>query len=291
MVTNKNLTDSEHAVINLNGATKTYKKAAVYGITAASTDIKLLDVVDVSGSKVDVTLPAYCAAMIVVSNDADAFSNAQQEEKIEKSTVYDDPESMVNKNGYVEIPITDPEHLKKIVITGDVSSKLGSGWGSAGCAVCINAITPDGTKFWTYKGYSLNLGNGSKAIVDFDGTLTKEDPDTKEKEDLTAVVADGKIELQMWWYSSERDEAGESDDISVKYQNVEVIYEYSGDEPAAVQGDVNGDGVFDRQDAAALQQYLLTKGQLKNMKAGDLDGNGILSAADLAKMKQQLMNA
>ena len=289
MVTNKNLTDAEHTVIQLTGARKTYKKAAVYGITAETTDIKLLDVVDISGGKVDLTLPAYCAAMVVISEDADAFADAQQEEKVEKSTVYDDPESMVNKNGFVEIPITDPEHLKRIVITGDVSSKLGSGWGNAGCAAGINAITPDGTKFWTYKGYSLNLGNGSKAVIDFDGTLTKEDPDTKEKEDLTAVVADGKIELQMWWYSSERDEAGEADDISVKYTNVEVIYEYSGNEPDTVQGDVNADGTFDKKDAADLQAYLLTKSALKNAEAGDLDGNGRLTAADLSAMKQKLM--
>lgn len=289
MVTNKNLTDAEHTVIQLTGARKTYKKAAVYGITAETTDIKLLDVVDISGGKVDLTLPAYCAAMVVISDDANAFADAKQEEKVQKSEVYDDPMNMVNENGYVEIPITDPEHLKQIVITGDVSSKLGSGWGSAGCAVCINAVTADGLKFWTSKGYSLKLGNGSKAIVDFDGTLSKENKETGTKDDVEAYVADGKVELQMWWYSSEKDESGDTDDISVKYQNVEVIYEYSGNEPDTVQGDVNADGTFDKKDAADLQAYLLTKSALKNAEAGDLDGNGRLTAADLSAMKQKLM--
>ena len=69
MLTNKSTTDAEHATISLNGAEKQYKKAAVYAITSESSEIRLIGVSDVTNSKVDITLPAYCAAMIVVSDD------------------------------------------------------------------------------------------------------------------------------------------------------------------------------------------------------------------------------
>ena len=292
MVTNKNLTDSEHAVIKLDGAEREYKKAAVYGITAASSDIRLLDIVDVSGGTVDVTLPAYCAVMIAVSDDADAFSNAAEEETVEKTVTYDDPMDRINDNGFVEIPITDAKHLKKIVITGDVTSSAGSGWGNAGCAVGINAKTPDGTAFWTSKTYSMNLGNGSKAIVEFDGTLTREDKTTGDKDDIEAYVADGKIELQQWWSSSEKAEANIEDTVSVKYTKIEVIYEYASEESPEEQsadGDVNGDQSLTVADAVALQKYLLQGGTLKSWKSGDLDGNGTLTASDLTLLKQAIL--
>ena len=281
MLTNKSTTDAEHATISLNGAEKRYKKAAVYAITSESSEIRLMGVSDVTDSKVDITLPAYCAAMIVVSDDENAFANVHQEEKTEKTTVYSDPMNMINENGFVEIPITDPAHLKKIIITGDVKSSAGSSWGSAGCAVCINAVTPDGTAFWTSKGYSLTLGTGSKAIVEFDGTLQN-----KDKEDVAAVVADGKIELQKWWDASEKQEAEIADEITVQYTKVEVVYEYSGSQ---LTGDINDDGKFDVLDASALRDFLTDNTAPANWEAGDLDGNGRLNTADLTLMKRMLI--
>lgn len=230
MITNKNENEAEHATIKLDGAEKDYKKAAVYAVGKESYDIKLVDIVDVSGKTAEVTLPAYCAAMVIISDDADAFANAKQEEKVKKSVVYDDPMDRINANGYVEIPITDPKHLKQITITGDVSSSMGAGWANAGCAVCINAKTAEGKDFWTYKDYMLSLGNGSKAIVEFDGTLSLEDKDAGTKDDVPAYVADGKVELQQWWSASEK---GDDDKIEAKYTSIEVIYEYTADEVPA----------------------------------------------------------
>ena len=92
---------------------------------------------------------------------AEDLSPAQQEETVEKSEVFDDPMNMLNDNGYIEIPISDPEHLKKIVLTGDVTSSAGSSWATAGCAVCINADSTDALKFWTSKSYTLALGSNS----------------------------------------------------------------------------------------------------------------------------------
>ena len=288
-LTNKELSSAEHAVISLSGAAKTYKKAVVYKIDSTTTDIQYDNVYDVTNGKLDITLPAYSAAMVVISDDADAFSDAQPEEITLKSTVYDDPMSMINENGYVEIPITDPAHLKQIVLTGDVSSSAGSSWGNAGCAVCMNAVTPDGTEFWTYSGFTLPLGGGSKAIIDFDGTLNMKESETDTVgTDVAAVIADGKIELQQWWSASEKQDSGADDTIAVKYTKVEVIYAYSGS-GETVQGDVNADGACNIADAVALLKYLTASGTLADWEAGDLDGNGRLNACDLTLLKRMLM--
>ena len=301
MVTNKNMTDAEHTVITLDGAKKSYKKAAVYAITPDSSEIKLLEVADVTGGKVDVTLPAYSASMIVVSDDAAAFDGAHQEEKTEKSEVFDDPMSLVNDKGYVVVPITDPAHLKKIVMTGDVSSSAGSSWGSAGCAVCINAETADGTPFWTSKGYSMKLGSGASATVEFDGTLSKTDPETEEKEDVIAQVADGKIELQQWWSASEKQESEIEDEIAVKYTKIEVVYEYSeGETPetpdqpgkASLLGDVNEDGAVDVEDVVLLSRFLTEDGEAVVSRTGmlnaDVNGSGKPDADDTGIILQYI---
>lgn len=276
MVTNKDSALSENASIKLDGAAKDYKSAAVYAVSGESSDIKLIDVASVSNGVVNVTLPAFSAAMVVVSEDADAFSGAVEPEPVIKSEVFDDPESMINENGFVEIPISAPEYLKKIVITGDVSSSAGSSWGSAGCAVCINAKDEEGTAFWTSKGYSLKLGNGSTATVEFDGTLKN------KEEEVNAVVADGKVELQQWWSSSEKQEQEIEDEITVKLSKVEVFYEYPAEitpaEEDYIMGDVNDDGIINLNDAVAILQYVALSSKYplegKLLKAADVCDNG-----------------
>ena len=173
--------------------------------------------------------------MVVITDDASDFEGLElynPDKFTYKTETFEDIESMINKNGYVEVPITDPEHLVRIDITGDVTSSAGSSWGTAGCAVCINAVSEDGTEFWTSKSYSLKLGKGTTASVEFDGTLTN-------KEDIVnAVVADGKVELQKWWDSSEKMEQEIEDTISVDYKKIEVVYEYDNDkEPDEVDID------------------------------------------------------
>ena len=278
MVTNKDFALSENASIKLDGAAKDYKSAAVYAVYGDSSDIKLIDVADVKDGVVNVTLPALSAAMVVVSEDENAFEGEIKPEPVVKSEVFDDPESMINENGYVEIPISDPEHIKKMVITGDVASSAGSSWGSAGCAVCINAKDEEGTAFWTSKSYSLTLGNGSSATVEFDGTL-------KNKEDeVKAVIADGKVELQKWWDSSEKQEQEIEDEITVKLTKVEVFYEYPAEtDPVPedgdfIMGDVNNDKKVNLNDAVAILQYvaLSSKYPLEGnaLKAADTFDNG-----------------
>lgn len=297
MITNKDMENPENAVINLKNADTSYEAAAVYAVYGDSAEIKLIKIVDdVKDNVVNVELPAYSAAMVVITDDASDFEGLElynPDKFTYKTETFEDIESMINKNGYVEVPITDPEHLVRIDITGDVTSSAGSSWATAGCAVCINAVDEDGNDFWTSKSYSLPLGKNSFTSVEFDGTLTKTVDD--EEEIVKAVVADGKIELQKWWDASEKAEADTEDTISVEYKKIEVIYEYENTgeqdktEPTTepteptktpevtLYGDANNDGVVTIADASAILQYIANsdKYPLSKQGAANADVNGI----------------
>lgn len=240
MVTNKNMTEKENAVIDLTNAEKDYKSAAVYAIYGNDEKIKLIDIVkDIKDNSVSVDLPAFSAAMVVVSDKADAFSDLKTYEETKTDVVtkeYTDIEGMTNDKGFVVVPIEDAKHLSKIVINGAVTSSAGSSWATAGCAVCMNAVSKDGENFWTYKDYSMPLGNKVSATVKFDGMLTKTTGEGADKvsEDLEATIADGKIELQKWWDASEKGESSADDKIEVKYSSIQVVYEYAQGEAPTV---------------------------------------------------------
>ncbi len=294
MVTNKDMTSAENASIALVDADKDYKSAAVYAVYGDTDQIRLIDIIkDVKDNNVNVKLPAFSAAMVVVSDKADEFDDLKVYEEVKtdvKTVEFTDIDSMTDSKGFVTVPITDSDHLSKIVIKGDVTSDAGSGWGTAGCAVCINAVTKDGESFWTYKDYSLSLGSASTATVKFDGILNREigEGDNKEKIEVEAGIADGKVELQKWWDASEKE-----DEVKVKYTSIQVVYEYpQGEAPAvttttapapvqtttstaaevktttttaapapsidpkAVYGDVNLDGKITLADALAVLQYV-----------------------------------
>lgn len=285
MLTNKDQTKSENTVISLDNSDKTYEAAAVYAIYGDSAEIKLLDVVEnVNNNKVEVTLPALATAMIVVSDDASDFKGLKpyDPDSVEKKVVTINNPS-ANANGFVEIPIEDPEHLKEIILTANVTSSAGSGWANAGCAVSINAKDKDGNDFWTSKSYTIGLGSGKTASIQFDGTLTN-----KAGDDVEAVIADGKVELQQWWDASEKKENGEDDVISVEYTQVQVVYEYKKDIDS-VRGDVNADGTFSIADIIMLQKWLVGSGNITDMKAGDLYEDGKINIFDLSMMKQELI--
>ncbi len=293
MVTNKDLENAENAVITLENADTTYKAAAVYAVYGDSSDIRLVEIIDnVENNIVNVTLPAYSAAMIVITDDASDFDGLELYDPnkfVQKTETFEDIEDMINENGFVEVPITDPEHLVRIDITANVTSSAGSSWGTAGCAVCMNAETLDGTGFWTSKSYSLKLGSGSTASIAFDGTLTNDDVPVE------AVIADGKVELQKWWDSSEKMEADIEDIISVEYTKIEVVYEYENtdeeptikptdEEPAddMVYGDVNCDDTVNILDVITLNKNLLSGAVLTEQgeKNADVDLDGKPSTAD-----------
>ncbi|MBQ9956091.1 MAG: glycoside hydrolase family 44 protein, partial [Ruminococcus sp.] len=129
MLTNKSLTEAENATISLEGATTDYEAVAVYAVYGDSSDIRLIDVIEnVSDNKVNVTLPAYSAAMLVITDDASDFEDLElynPDKYRYESVVYTDL-SEVNANGYLEVPVTDPEHIYRVNMTANVTSSAGS---------------------------------------------------------------------------------------------------------------------------------------------------------------------
>lgn len=74
MITNKNLTANENAEISLENATADYKAAAVYAVFGNTSEIRLIDVVEIGGkNSFTVKLPPYCAAMVVISENETDF--------------------------------------------------------------------------------------------------------------------------------------------------------------------------------------------------------------------------
>lgn len=294
MLTNKDFTKSENAVIELKGSKSKYQAAAVYAVAGNSSDIHLIDIVkDVKDNKVNVTIPALSAAMIVITDDASDFADLEIYDPTairEESVVFEDIADRmgVNADGkeILTIPVKDAEHLAQVIVTADVKSSLGSSWGTAGCAICINANDKDGEYFWTYKDLNIPLGVGKEVKVDFDGYFNKSiDETTKEK--VEGVICDGKIEFQKWWDSAEK----EDDEITIEYKKIEMIYKYDnkgGDDPDPttqpttapsgkyLAGDANIDGEVTVADAAAILQYLGNSEQFPLTDAGlvnaDVDG-------------------
>ena len=299
MVTNKNLTESENAVIDLKNAAKEYKSAAVYAVFGSEEQIKLIDIIkDVKDNKVNVELPAFSAAMVVVSDKADAFDGLKTYAETKKDTVtkeFTDIESLTNDKGFVVVPIEDAKHLSKIVITGSVTSSAGSSWGTAGCAVCMNAVSKDGAGFWTYKDYSLTLGDKVSATVKFDGTLTKTTGEGADKvsEDLEATIADGKVELQKWWDASEKGESAAEDKIEVKYSSIQVVYEYAqGEAPAVTTTAATTSKTTTTTTTAATTSSAAssTAGSGEKPVYGDANCDGIIDLADAVLIMQSLAN-
>ncbi|MBR3761072.1 MAG: glycoside hydrolase [Ruminococcus sp.] len=289
MITNKNLTNTENAVINLKNANTSYEAAAVYAVYGDSAEIRLIDIIDdVKNNVVNVELPAYSAAMVVITDDASDFDGLELYDpdaiRIEK-IIFDDLEDRVNANGYVEVPVEDPEHLKQVIINGNVTSEMGASWGTAGCAVSINAKDKDGTDFWTYKSFSLSLGSNSSATVEFDGTFKN------EEEVVEGVIADGKIEFQKWWDSSEKSEEG--DVIGLELTSIQLVYEYENNKtPDTVYGDANCDGNVNLSDAILVMQ---TIGNPDSYGVNGTDPSHIteqgVTNADVANTGDNLTNA
>lgn len=276
MLTNKSFTQSENAVISLENAGTEYEAAAVYAVSGDSDEIRLIDIVkNVDDNKVEVTLPALSAAMIVITDDASDFDKLEIYDPnaiITETVTFDDLEDRVNGNGYVEVPVENPENLRKVIINADVTSEMGSSWGTAGCAVCINAKDKGNVGFWTSKSFSLPLGSNSKATVEFDGTFSN------DGEIVEGVIADGKIEFQKWWDSSEKQEEG--DVIIVNYKSIQLVYEYENKSDGLI-GDANTDGVVNLADVILIMQakanpekYVLSEQGALNADVSDT-GNGV----------------
>ena len=189
--------------------------------------------------------------MIVVSDDAsdlEGLALYDPDKITERTETFTDIDSLINKNGNVEIPITDAANLKKIILTADVTSSAGSSYGGVGGGLCVDVEAADGTQFRSSKGFSIDLGSGKTATVTFDGTFTN------DEETVEAVIYDGKVEVQKWWDYSEKQEQEIADTLTMKITNVQVIYSVD-DTAQTIRGDVDASGKFDLTDIVTMQKW------------------------------------
>ncbi len=191
------------------------------------------------------------------------------------------------------IPISDPEHLSKIIINVTSDSSENAAWYCGGGAVCSAELTDGTDTFWGYKEFQWNKGD-TEVTITFDGNYmksgeTEDDPAVKTE----AVLTGDTLELRHWWAASAEDEKGS--DVTFEYGDITVIYDNGGiAEPtipttetlpvsaAKKYGDVNGDEAIDIMDVIALNKYLLGSTQLDAdaQANADVDNNGVLESTD-----------
>ncbi len=269
VLSNKDKTNTEKAVIDIAGSSSDYQSAVVYAITQDSNEIRIIDVQnDVSGNKVEVELPPLSVAQIVISN-----------EKTDK-TIYEAPDITTKQTEYsfdkLEkgstassklIPLGDKEHLKEIVLTISSYSKEGSAYYSGGGGLCFNNISlKDGTvAAWACKNYSYSNGVNEIVIPFDDEFITPGDDGTNLN--VKGSATEDVAELQTgWWAFSEKQGDGGSD-VVIDYTKVTLVYEYDNTQPSTAPttnpddtssliGDANEDGSVDIADATAIIQHM-----------------------------------
>lgn len=284
VLSNKDKTSSEKAVIDIAGSSSDYQSAVVYAITQDSSEIRIIDVQnDISGNKIEVELPPLSVAQIVISDEKTDKTVYEAPDITVKETVYNFSE-LEDKDGAKIISLGDKEHLKEIVISVNSYSKEGSSYYSGGGGLCFNELVPlsGGDAFWGCKNYSFSNGV-TEIVIPFDDEFI--DADTKN---VKASVAGDTAELQTgWWAFSEKQGDGGSD-IVIEYTKVTLVYEYDNSQTSTdIKGDVNADGEFTVADLVMMQKWLLGEGKLIDWKAGDLCRDEKIDVYDLISMRQE----
>lgn len=225
VLSNKDMTNSQNAVISLDGTDIDYTSAAVYAITQDGTDIRVIDVQnDVTGNTVNVTLPPMSVAQIVISDEPSDAVIYEEPDITTDEVTYNVSELDTSAAGVPLVPLGDVEHLVKAVITVNASCSSGASWYCGGGALCFSNLIVDGSSegIWGSKSFMYNTGGGQCEIT-FDGTFADSNLDTVE-----ATIGDTYAELQDWWASSENDEKGA--DVTAQYISVTLYYEYDNSE-------------------------------------------------------------
>ncbi len=286
VLSNKDKTSSEKAVIDIAGSSSDYQSAVVYAITQDSSEIRIIDVQnDISGNKIEVELPPLSVAQIVISDEKTDKTIYEAPDITVKETVYNFNE-LEDKDGAKIISLGDKEHLKEIILSVNSYSKEGSSYYSGGGGLCFNELIPlaGGDAFWGCKNYSFSNGV-TEIVIPFDGEFI--DADTKN---VKASVAGDTAELQTgWWAFSEKQGDGGSD-IVIEYTKVTLVYEYDNSQTSTgVKGDVNADGEFTIADLVMMKKWLLGEGKLIDWKAGDLCKDEKIDVYDLISMRQEFV--
>lgn len=232
-LSNKSKTDSEVATISLNNATVDYQSATIYAITQDNSEIRVIDVQNgITNNTVQVELPALSVAQIVVSTERSEASITQEPNTTTKEVTYQLSELSESENGYISIPLTDTEHLTKIILDYNAYSTEGSSYYSGGGGLCFNHFIADGTteETWACKSFTFKSGV-SQTTVEWDNTFSVPEGDSSVEQ--TGITNDTYIEFQPnWWKYSEKSDSGA--DISVNYNTVTLVYEYDEDEEPAI---------------------------------------------------------
>ena len=298
VLSNKDMTKSENAVISLDGTATEYKSAVVYAITQESSEIRIIDVQnDISGNKINVELPPLSVAQIVLSDKPTDKKVYEAPDIRTEEVTYKLDELELSQNGYPMIPLGDKANLKKIVINTTAYSNAGSKYGGGGGGLCFNHVIPNGktAEVWASKAVSWSLGTAD-VVIPFDDEFTVvKDPVANTSEVVNAVCNDEYTELQgNWWKYSEKNPNGE--DITVEYNSVTLVYEYENTSSDTVlYGDANGDGSVDIADVIAIAAYVANPSQnsLSSEQISNADvhnsGDG-LTANDALKIQQYLAN-
>lgn len=298
VISNKNKTASEKAVINIEGSSSEYKSAVVYAVTQDHSDIRIIDVQnDLSGGKIEVELPALSVAHVVISDKPTDKTVYEAPDITVKETVLNVSDLTTDSFGNVLIPLGDKDNLKEIKFGVNSYSKEGSAYYSGGGGLCFSQLVPvgGGAEFWGCK--SVNFANGdTEIIVPFDDEFTD-----ANQEIVKATVSDTNAQWQPnWWAYSEKQGDGGSD-VVVEYTTVTLVYEYdntetteptqpSTDTPSdKLIGDVNTDGIVAVADAVLLTNWLSGKDTEINAVNSDVNADSKYNVFDLVALKRMLL--
>lgn len=287
VLSNKDMSNTENAVITLEGTDKSYKSATVYAITQDSSEIRVIDVQNnVENNTVTVKLPPLSVAQIVISDQLSDEEIYEAPDITVDEVVYNISELELSVNGYPMVPLGDKEHLTKAVINSTASCSSGASWyGGGGALTFNNLISEAGDSFWGAKSFMYGAGTSDTTIT-FDGFFTDANQD-----EVTAEIGDTYAEFQgNWWASSANDEKGA--DVSVTYNTITLYYEYDNTQTTTLSGDINADGEVSVADAVLLQGYLLRKNDLTNSQyqAADIIKDDAVNVFDMISLRRILSN-
>lgn len=286
ILSNKDKTASENAVITIDGSASDYKSAVVYAITQDSSEIRIIDVQNnISGNKVEVELPPLSVAHVVISDELTDKTEYEEPDITVKETVYNVNDLATLADGSYLIPLGDKKNLKEIKFALNSYSTEGSAYYSGGGGLCFSKLTPisGGEEFWGFK--TVNFSNGqTEIVVPFDEYYTDSNQD-----EVKSVVGDIEAQWQPdWWKFSEK-QGDTGSDIVVNYTTVTLVYEYDGDGETGLVGDVNGDGKIDVSDVVALSKWLANIEADIDPKLADVIADDCVNIFDLAALKRKVM--
>jgi hypothetical protein len=286
ILSNKNKTEAEKAVITVDGSSKNYKSAVVYAVTADHSDIRIAEVNNnVSGNKVEIELPPLSVAHIVLSDKESDKEVYEAPDISVKETEYKVSDLKTDSYGNVLIPLGDKEHLKEIVFGVNTYSKEGSSYYSGGGGLGFAQLVPEegGAEVWGYK--PVNYANGdTQIVVPFSDGIFNID-----KKEVKASVNGTDAQWQPnWWAFSEKHEDGS--DVVVEYTTVKLVYEYdnSGTPVEKIPGDVDSNGVVNAKDAALLAKWLTKQPVMIDLTVADVNKDDKINVFDLIMIKRKI---